>query len=89
MMMLGVPCAARLMEAAEPKHRFGDELEAHLKPLEVAFVGCDVVFTEDTELMFGNAEHHVRVDPGIGVPRVRLPRPVEGFGGDKDLEIRG
>jgi hypothetical protein len=77
------------MKAAKPKHRFGDELEAHLKPLEVAFVGRYVVLTEDTELMFGEAKDHVGVDPRIGVSRVRLPGPVKCFGGDENLEITG
>src|SRR6266853_4323366 len=52
MMMLGVPRARGLMKAADPKHRFGNELEAHLKPLEAALDWCYVVFTEDAEVMF-------------------------------------
>jgi hypothetical protein len=60
-----------------------------LKALEVAFAGCYVVFTEDAELMFGNAEYHVGVDPRIGIFPACLAGPVKCFGGDKDLEIAG
>jgi hypothetical protein len=87
MMMLGIPRARGLVKAANPKHGFGNKLEAHLKPLEVAFVGRYVVLTEYAELMLSNAEDHVGVDPRIGVAQVGLPGPVKRLCGDKHLEI--
>jgi hypothetical protein len=78
-----------LMEAAEPQHRFGNELEAHLEPLEVPFCGAYVILAEDAELMLGYAEDHVGVDPRIGVSQTRLLGPVKRLGGDKNLEIAG
>jgi len=56
MMMLGVPLRSRADESDQAKAPFRNELEAHLKPLEVAFAGRYVVLAEDAELMFGNAE---------------------------------
>jgi hypothetical protein len=89
MMMLRIPRACGLMKPAKPKHGFGNELEAHLEPLEVAFVGGYIVFTEHSELMFGNAEHHIGVDPRIGVSRVCLPGSMKCLSGDKYFEVAG
>jgi hypothetical protein len=87
MMMLGIPCARGLVKAANPKHGFGNKLEAHLKPLEVAFVGRYVVLAKYAELMVRNAEDHVGIDPRIGVAHAGLPGPVKRLSGYKHLEI--
>jgi hypothetical protein len=89
MVMFRIPGACGLMKAANPKNRFWNELETHLKPFEIAFVGGYVVLAENTELMRGCAKDHVGVDPGIGVSRVGLAGAVKCFSGDEDFEIAG
>src|ERR1700722_1510875 len=51
MMMLGIPRASGLMEAADPEHRLRNELETELQAFEVSLVRRYVEFSEDPELM--------------------------------------
>ena len=77
------------MKAANPKDRFWNELETHLKPFEIAFVGGYVVLAENTELVRGCAKHQVGVDPGVGASRVFVVGPVKCLSRDEDFEIAG
>jgi hypothetical protein len=89
MVMFRIPGTRGLMKAADPKDRFWNELETHLKPFEIAFVRGYVVLAENTELVRGCAKHQVGVDPGVGASRVSLAGPMKCLSRDEDFEIAG
>ena len=76
-----------LMEAANPEHRLGNELEAELQTFEISFVPGKVELTEDPELVLRETEDDVGVDPGIVVSRIRLLGTVNAFQGQEHLEF--
>ena len=87
--MLGIPGAAGLMESTQPQHRFRNKLEAHLKALEVAFVGGCEELAEDTEFVLRKTDDHIGVDPGVSVVPACLAGAMKGLRGDEYLEFSG
>jgi hypothetical protein len=77
------------MKPPQPEHRFGNELEAHLKPLEIVFVKRRVVLAEYAKLKLSDAENHICVDPRVGIARAGLSGAVKRFGGDEHFEFAG
>jgi hypothetical protein len=77
------------MESAQPQHRLGDKLEAHLKALEVHFMGRCEELAEDAELVFRKAGDHIGVDPGVRVVPGRRSGAMECLRGDKHLKLAG
>jgi hypothetical protein len=88
-MMFCVPRTRWLVKAVQPQHSIGNELEAHLNSFEIAFVGSNVVLTEDAELMLSYTKDQIGTDPRVGIARVCLARAMKRFGSDEDLEFAG
>src|ERR1700722_11928331 len=89
MMMFEVPCARGLVKPAQPQHRIGNELVAHLEALQVVLLRRYIKFAEDAKLVVRQPKNQVGVEPRIVVARVRLARARERLGGHENLEFAG
>ena len=89
-MVLRVPGAPRLVEAADPQHRLGNELESELQAFQIPFFRSDVILAENSKLVLGETEDDIGVEPGVVVVPPDAFGAVKGFRGHEHFEfIRG
>jgi len=75
------------METSKPQHGIGDELVTQLKALQIVFIGRYVVFAEYAELVLGQTEDHIGIEPGIFVVAPRRTGSSQRLGCHKDFKF--